>query len=73
MVDTAQAARLVRRRGALPRVTWIIFFQAYELRLNQSLSFAALAGLLAAALAAFLTRARATISSNMQRPSVGVS
>ena len=54
-------------------VIWIIFFQAYALRLNRSPWFATLAVLLAAALAAFLMRARAAISSNMQGSSVGVS
>jgi hypothetical protein len=54
-------------------VVWIIFFQAYALRLTQSLLYAALALGLAAALARFLARARTPRSSNMQRSSVGVS
>jgi hypothetical protein len=52
-------------------IIWIIFFQAYALRLTQSALFAALALALAAALALFLARARTPISSNMHRPSVG--
>ncbi|HJZ70222.1 MAG TPA: hypothetical protein VKE51_00705 [Vicinamibacterales bacterium] len=68
---TAAAERRVETWTAI--VVWIVFFQAYALRLTQSPLFAVLALVLAAALAAFLMRARAPISSNMQRPSVGVS
>ena len=52
---------------------WLIFFQAYALRLGQSLLFVAIAIGLAAALGRFLVRARPSGSSNMQRSSVGVS
>ena len=52
---------------------WLIFFQAYVLRLGQSLLFVAMAIGLAAALGRFLARARISRSSNMQRSSVGVS
>jgi|KBSSwiStaDraftv2_1062776.scaffolds.fasta_scaffold1101855_2 hypothetical protein len=52
---------------------WLIFFQAYALRLGQSLLFVAMAIGLAAALGRFLARARAARSSNIQRSSVGVS
>jgi len=52
---------------------WLIFFQAYALRLGESLLFAAMAIGLAAALGRFLARARTSRSSNMQRSSVGVS
>jgi len=67
------AAGQRRLETGLAIVIWIVFIQAYARRALQSPWFATLAIGLAAALAAFLMRARTSISSNMQGPSVRVS